>query len=56
MLYVLPSAASHSEQHQPRACIFRTTFIRRDAAVKGLDFGWPEPADAAGEHLETDTT
>jgi hypothetical protein len=35
---------------------FRTTFLRGDAAVKGLNFGPPEPADAAVEHLKTNTT
>jgi hypothetical protein len=35
---------------------FRTTFLRGDAAVKGLNFGWPEPADTAGEHPNTSTT
>ena len=35
---------------------FRTTFLRGDAAVKGLNFGWSESADADDEHLKTDTT
>jgi hypothetical protein len=32
---------------------FRTTFLRGAAAVKGLNFGRPEPIDAAAEHRKS---